>query len=142
MATKAKSDIEILVPENEVVFGNNKITIKPFPFYQFPKVTKLIASLGVDFINAVQTIKSNDETGEIVFSKESFEAFAVVFENGFTDLVELVSCFTDKTAEWLLDPKNELDHENALLLIAKIVERNKRFFTKTLKSVFPTEAKE
>lgn len=140
MATKERNDLDIILPENEVVFGNNKITIKPFPFYQFPKVTKLIATLGVGIVAAAKNFADSEEG--VAINAEGLEAVSELMGKNFNDLVELISCFTDKTAEWLLDPKNELDHENALLLIAKIVERNKRFFTKTLKSALPTEAKE
>ncbi len=140
MTVKQKADLDIILPENEVVFGNNKITIRPFPFYQLPKVTKLIAVLGVGVVAAAKNFASDEEG--VAISAEGLEAVAELMGNNFNDLVELISCFTDKTAEWLLDPKNELDHESALLLIAKIVERNKRFFTKTLKNAIPMETKE
>lgn len=136
-ATNKKSEIEILLPENEVTFGEHKITIQPFPFYEFPKVTKLIAVLGVGIVGAVKNFAT--EGDEITINAEGLQAIADLMQTNFRDLVELMACFTDKTADWMIDPKNGLDAESALLLLAKIVERNKRFFTKTLKSVLPTE---
>lgn len=135
--TDKKNEIDILIPENEVRFGEHAILVQPFPFYEFPKVTKLIAVLGVGIVGALKNFAT--EGDEITINAEGLQAISDLMQTNFKDLVELMACFTDKTADWLLEPKNGLDHESALLLLAKIVERNKRFFMKTLKSVLPTE---
>lgn len=130
---KKNNELDILLPESEVVIKGEKIEIKPFPFAKLPKVITAISGMGAAIY---KLFASNGltftEEGSVIINQAFLENIGAVTEEHFSDVVELIAVYTNKAASFYLDKEEGLNAEDGLMLLCGIIERNYDFFMKRL----------
>jgi hypothetical protein len=120
-------DLKVLLPEQEIVVGGEILIIKPFTFGKLPKVIKqagavinMFTALPVTVFDEFGELRLDDPAVLIILTTHMAEGSDVLI-----DLMCLGSC---KTREWI----EELSAEDGIVLMFKIWEINKDFFTRQL----------
>lgn len=121
-------DLKVLLPDQEItVNGNEVLIIKPFTFGRLPKVIKQAGAI----INMFSSLPVSvfDEEGEIRLDDP---AVLIILTTHMADsgenLVDILCLGTGKSREWVED----LSAGDGILLLMKVWEINKDFFTRQL----------
>lgn len=128
---KKKNDLNVLLPEAEVIIRGETVEIKPFPFHKLPKVIDLLSKMGA----GIYTLLAGDglnfnANGNVVVNQAFLENIGKVAEEHFPEIIELMAIYTGKPASFYTD--ESVNAEDGLMLLAGIIERNYDFFTKRL----------
>ena len=128
--------LEVLLPESDVTINGEKIIIKPFPFYQLPKVIELLSKMGAGIYSLLTNKGLNfTNNGNVVINQNFLERVGPVLDEHFSEIVELMAIYTGKDASFYMNEENGFSGEDGILIIAEIIERNYRFFTKRLSPI-------
>lgn len=106
-------ELKVLVPNEKISTKIGDIEIKPFKFTQFPRVIEILSGFGSE-VNL-----DNLTAGDIV---------NLLMKNQGEDLFELMCMSSGKDKEWL----DELEADEGIELLIKVVEQNMDFFNKKL----------
>ena len=106
-------DLKVLAPQEVVSTKSGDVVVKPFKFTQFPRVIEILSG----FSSAVNL--DNLEAGDIV---------NLLMRNQGEDLFELMCMASGQNKEWL----DELEADEGIELLMKVVEQNMDFFNKKL----------
>jgi len=120
-------DLQVLFPNREITLNGETIEIKPFPFGKIPKVIKqashliqIVMSLPEGLITEEGDINLEDPATAIVL--------ASMMEHGGGVIFEILAIAANKPLVWV----EELQPDEGILLLVKVWEINKDFFTKRL----------
>ncbi len=128
---KTENELDILLPESEVIINGEVIEIKPFPFAKLPKVIELLTKMGVGIYELFKNGGLNfTEAGDVIINQAFLENIGKVIEDHFSEIVELMAIYTGKTSDFY--NKNEFNGEDGILILVQIIERNYDFFMKRL----------
>jgi len=106
-------DLKTLVPQETISTKLGEVVVKPFKFTQFPRVIEILSG----FSSAVNL--DNLEAKDIV---------NLLMRNQGEDLFELLCMASGKDKKWL----DELEADEGIELLMKVVEQNMDFFNKKL----------
>ena len=106
-------DLKVLAPQETVSTKLGGVVVKPFKFTQFPRVIEILSG----FSSSINI--DNLEAGDIV---------NLLMRNQGEDLFELLCMASGKDKEWL----DELEADEGIELLMKVVEQNMDFFNKKL----------
>ena len=106
-------DLKVLAPQETISTKLGAVVVKPFKFTQFPRVIEILSG----FSSSVNV--DNLEAGDIV---------NLLMRNQGEDLFELMCMASGKDKEWL----DELEADEGIELLMKVVEQNMDFFNKKL----------
>lgn len=109
----SNDDLKILVPQETISTKMGDVEIKPFKFTQFPRVIEILSG----FASALSM--DNLEAADIV---------GLLMKNQGEDLFELMRLASGKDRQWL----DELEADEGIELLMKVVEQNMDFFKKKL----------
>lgn len=136
-----KKDLEILVPDNEVVMSNGEVVvIRPFAFVQLPKVISLLNNIGSGVMElfSVRDNEENHEEEASIASQEIKNTILTklnsILSNHFDEVAEIMAIYCNKPKEFFLD-ENGPTFEEACEIILTIIERHYSFFTKRLQPI-------
>lgn len=133
---KPVNELDVLLPESDIVVNGEKIIIRPFPFSQLPKVIDLLSKMGGGIYSLLSDGGLNfTNTGNVVINQNLLERIGPVLDEHFCDVLELMAIYTGKEASFYIDEANGFTGEDGILIIAEIIERNYRFFTKRLSPI-------
>lgn len=108
-----KRELSVLFPKETLEVGDREITLKPFAWKDFERVTEIVAQYA-------EVISANSNSLEIV------RAILGNAEHGvLKDVAELVRMSTDVEADWL----QECSYDQVVGLFAEVVGANISFFS-------------
>ncbi|MBP2638789.1 MAG: hypothetical protein H6Q72_4696 [Firmicutes bacterium] len=130
-----KNELDVLLPESDVVVNGETITIKPFLFAELPKMVKLLAKMGAGIYElfGAEGLKFSEQ-GNVIINQALLDNIGTVIEDHFPEVVELIAIYTGKTPDFYTNEENGFNAEDGILLLAKIIERNYDFFMRRLAS--------
>jgi len=121
-------DLKILLPEQEITVNETEVlTIKPFTFGKLPKVIKQAGAI----INMFSSLPVSvfDEEGELKLDDPAVLIILTThMADGGENLIDILCLGTGKSKEWVED----LSAGDGILLLMKVWEINKDFFTRQL----------
>ena len=141
-----KNELDILLPESEIVINGETIVIRPFPFAKLPKVISLLSSIGVGLYELLKPESGLTFSGDnIIINDTLLEKISVVIQDHFPEVCELMGIYTNKPKDFFLGEENGVNGEDGVIILLSIMERNYGFFTKRLSPTLTqlkTKAKE
>ena len=120
-------DLQVLLPNREITLNGEVVEIKPFAFGKIPKVIKQASHL----IQVVMSLPEGliTEDGDINLEDPATTiVLASMLEHGGGAIFEILALAANKPMSWV----EELQPDEGILLLVKVWEVNKDFFTRRL----------
>ncbi|HHJ11891.1 MAG TPA: hypothetical protein ENK00_01820 [Chromatiales bacterium] len=118
---KPDDDLDVLIPDGEVVIGDEKVTVAEFTFCQSLALEPIVQPL-------IQDLKALFGGGDDAEASVSYQALASVFGRHADLLLHMITLSTGRTRDWV----EALSDADGQLLTMTFWQVNKGFFTRRL----------